>query len=135
MVRCAAWGILAWTVVFAAGPGTPAAASPLLVVVESTDHAAPDPEAVRRSIQAELGTLVVAPASDEQAPTDLLVVSIDRSHIRMSLRTSTTAVVTRTIDAPADRVTRARQIAWLAGNLARDQVGGAGSLSRRTSTC
>ena len=41
----------------------------------------------------------------------------------MSLRAGATPVVSRTIAAPADRPGRLRSIAWLAGNLVRDQVG------------
>ncbi|HEY7374221.1 MAG TPA: hypothetical protein VIF57_18810 [Polyangia bacterium] len=41
----------------------------------------------------------------------------------MSLRAGAAPVVSRSIAAPADRPARLRSIGWLAGNLARDQVG------------
>lgn len=98
---------------------------PLLVVVESADRGGPDADLVRRSIGAELGTTVLAPGHGEtERPSDVLVVALDRSTIRMSLRASTTTVVTRTIEGATDRAARLREIAWLAGNLARDQVSG-----------
>lgn len=111
------------TVMLAAPHVAGAATAPLLVVVESTDRAGPDAEAVRKAIGAELGTPVLAPGTaDAATQSDLLIVAVERSGIRMSLRTSTSAAVTRAIEASPDRVARLREIGWLAGNLARDQV-------------
>ena len=97
----------------------------LLVVVESTPGAGIDAREVRQTIGAELGIPVVAPEDATAAEaSNVLIVSIDKSDIRMSLRGSAAGLVGRTIPAPGDRPTRLREIAWLAGNLARDQVSG-----------
>src|SRR6185312_268000 len=53
-----------------------------------------------------------------------LIVSVERDRITMSLRDSATTPVVRSIPAPADAAARLRAIAWLGGNLARDQVTG-----------
>lgn len=101
----------------------------LLVVVESAPGLSVDAADVRRAIGAELGVSVVAPtdAAARQA-SNVLIVAVDRRDIRMSLRGSAAGLVTRTIPAPLDRPGRLREIGWLAGNLARDQVSGIISL-------
>ena len=102
-----------------------AADEPLLVVVESTPGAGIDAREVRQTVGAELGIPVVAPEDATAAgASNVLIVSIDKSDIRMSLRGSAAGLVGRTIPAPVDRPTRLREIGWLAGNLARDQVSG-----------
>jgi hypothetical protein len=51
-----------------------------------------------------------------------LIVALDHERIAMSLRTNDGVPVGRVIPAPAEHAARLRAIAWLAGNLARDQV-------------
>jgi hypothetical protein len=97
----------------------------LLVVVESTPGAGVDAREVRQTVGAELGIPVVAPEDATAAgASNVLIVAVDKSDIRMSLRGSAVGLVGRTIPAPSDRPTRLREIGWLAGNLARDQVSG-----------
>ncbi len=98
---------------------------PLLVVVEAPPELSVDAGEIRRAIGTELQGATIAPArlvsdTSERA----LVVSVDRERITMSLRQSTAVPVTRAIPAPGDRAARLHAIAWLAGNLARDQVSG-----------
>lgn len=97
----------------------------LLVVVESGPGVAVDARDVRQTIGAELGIPVVAP-SDAAAvgASNVLIVAVDKSDIRMSLRGGAAGLVARTIPSPVDRPGRLREIGWLAGNLARDQVSG-----------
>ena len=97
----------------------------LLVVVESAPGLVVDAREVRQTIGAELGIPVVAP--DEPAAagaSNVLIVAVDKAEIRMSLRGSAAGLVARTIPLPLDRPARLREIGWLAGNLARDQVSG-----------
>jgi hypothetical protein len=97
----------------------------LLVVVESAPGAGVDAREVRQTVGAELGIPVIAPEDATAAEaSNVLIVTIDKSDIRMSLRGSAAGLVGRTIPAPGDRPTRLREIGWLAGNLARDQVSG-----------
>jgi hypothetical protein len=97
----------------------------LLVVVESAPGVAVDAREVRQTIGTELGIPVVAPTDAAAAgASNVLIVSVDRSDIRMSLRGSAAGLVARTIPLPPDRPARLREIGWLAGNLARDQVSG-----------
>lgn len=101
-----------------------AAGAPLLVVVEAPANVNVDAEEVRRAIGNELGIETVSPTRPAgAAPDRTLVVAIEHDHIAMSLRTATGAPLARTIDTPADHAERLRAIAWLAGNLVRDQVG------------
>ena len=101
-----------------------AVVDPLLVVVETAPGADVDAVEVRQAITGELGTAVRAPR-DPAAPdtSDLLIVAVDRAEIRMSFRAGAVGVVSRAMPAPSDRKARLRSIGWLAGNLARDQVG------------
>lgn len=101
-----------------------AADAPLLVAVEVAPGADADAADVRQIVAAELAARVVG-AREPTAATasDVLLVTLDAHEIRMSLRAGTTPVVSRMIAAPADRPGRLRSIAWLAGNLVRDQVG------------
>jgi hypothetical protein len=55
-------------------------------------------------------------------PGRALIVAFDRDRIAMSLRANDATPVDRDIPTPTDRAARLRAIAWLAGNLARDQV-------------
>jgi hypothetical protein len=101
-----------------------AAVDPLLVVVETAPGAAVDAVEVRQAITGELGTPVIAPR-DPTAPdtSDLLIVTVDRAEIRMWLRAGSAGIVSRAVPAAGDRKARLQSIGWLAGNLARDQVG------------
>jgi len=118
--------VLAPIAIIAATSGSASAAGErLLVVVESTPGTGIDPREVRQTVGAELGMPVIAPEDATAAgASNVLIVAIDKSDIRMSLRGSAAGLVGRTIPAPPDRPTRLREIAWLAGNLARDQVSG-----------
>ncbi len=105
--------------------GRPARAAdgPLLVVVEAPPAADADAAEIRRAIGTELHSRTVAPMSTPaEAPGRALIVALDRERIAMSLRASDGTSVARVIPAPADHAARLRAIAWLAGNLARDQV-------------
>jgi len=100
-----------------------APADRVVVVVDSGAGPGLDSGAVRRAISDELGAPVIAP-SDPAAgdASTLLVVSADKATIRMTLRAGDRGTTTRTIPASPDRAVRLREIAWLAGNLLRDQV-------------
>lgn len=119
---------LVW-VLAAVGTGAPrlaqASGEPLLVVVEARPGAAVDPGEVRQAIAAELRAPVRSPrdAAAEEGTADVLIVTVDRAGIAMSLRTGAATVVSRVVAAPGDRKGRLEGIAWLAGNLARDQAG------------
>jgi hypothetical protein len=98
------------------------AGAPLVVAVEvapGMDIAATD---VRQIVASELGRPVVGSRDRTQAE-DVLLVSLGPRDITMSLHARTVPVITRAIEAPADRSGRLRSIAWLSGNLVRDQVG------------
>ncbi len=100
-----------------------AAEAPLLVVVEAPPALEADAAEIRRAIGAELRCQTVAPMkTTADAPERALIVAIDAERIAMSLRSGDGPPVTRVIPAPAERAARLRAIAWLAGNLARDQV-------------
>jgi hypothetical protein len=100
-----------------------AADGPLLVVVEAPPALDADAAEIRRAIGAELGARTIAPMKTSVDASDrALIVALDRDRIAMSLRTGDGVPVARVIAAPPDRTARLRAIAWLAGNLARDQV-------------
>ena len=100
-----------------------AAGRPLLVVVEAQPGLGVDAGAVRQCIASELGQPVTSPRDPAAAETsDLLVVALDGGEIRMALREGGMTHVSRVIPDATDRAARLRVIAWLAGNLARDQV-------------
>jgi hypothetical protein len=100
-----------------------AAEEPLLVVVEAPPAVDVDATEIRRAIGVELRSRTIAPMSTPaEAPGRALIVALDRDRIAMSLRANDGASVTRVIPAPAEHAARLRAIAWLAGNLARDQV-------------
>jgi hypothetical protein len=104
--------------------GAHAATDPLLVVVEGAPSSGLDAGEIRRSIGRELSRRVVAP-TDPEAPrsSQVLLVVSDGGHIAMSLRSTDAGSAARTILAPRERAADLQAIAWLAGNLARDQVG------------
>jgi hypothetical protein len=100
-----------------------AADGQLLVVVEAPPALEADAAEIRRAIGAELHARTIAPMSTPaEAPGRALIVALDRDRIAMSLRASDGTSVVRVIPAPVERGARLRAIAWLAGNLARDQV-------------
>lgn len=101
-----------------------AAETPLLVSVEIAPGVDVNSGEVRQVIAAELG-MRVASARETGAigSADILLVTVEPHQIRMSLRAGTVPTVSRTIAASGDRPARLRSIGWLAGNLARDQVG------------
>ena len=100
-----------------------AAEGPLLVVVEAPPALDADAAEIRRAIGTELRSQTIAPMKrGGEPPERALIVAFDRDRIAMSLRTNDGAPVVRDIPAPADPTARLRAIAWLAGNLARDQV-------------
>lgn len=96
---------------------------PLLVVVEAAPAVGVDAAEIRRVVRAELGAPIVAPDEAERAPSRALVVAVNRERIAVSFRPGGDAPVSRAIPTPADHAGRLRAIAWLAGNVARDQVG------------
>jgi hypothetical protein len=96
---------------------------PLLVLVETAAAGSCDARDVRRAISAELDAPVAAlsdPAARE-APYALLV-ALEARQVSMSLRGGANREVSRRIPLPADPAAQLRAVAWLAGNLARDQV-------------
>jgi hypothetical protein len=121
-------GMLAGMLAGTAGAAEPATGErPLLVVVETGPGAGCDGAAVRGAIEAELKARVAAPAAPPvvalSAPrSDILLVSVDRGRIVVTLRGRGDRELTRSIAAPTDRVERLRAVAWLAGNVARDQL-------------
>ena len=109
-------------VVFSGQPAH-AAEGPLLVVVEAPPALDADAAEIRRAIGTELRAETIAPMKrSAEPPGRALIVAFDRDRIAMSLRTNDATPIVREIPAPTDRAARLRAIAWLAGNLARDQV-------------
>ena len=105
------------------GPPAHAAEGPLLVVVEAPPALDADAAEIRRAISTELRAQTIAPMQRSgEPPGRALIVAFDRERIAMSLRTNDSTPIVRDIPAPTDRAARMRAIAWLAGNLARDQV-------------
>jgi hypothetical protein len=100
---------------------------PLLVSVEVEPGGTADAAQVRRAIGVELGRPVMAVAQRESTAgvggdPDLLLVSVSRDRIVLSMHRRADETVARDLPVPADRGARLRAIAWLAGNLARDQA-------------
>ena len=105
------------------GRSARAAEGPLLVVVEAPPALDADAAEIRRAIGTELRWETIAPMKTAAVPTGrALIVALDHERIAMSLRTNDGFPIGRVIPAPAERAARLRAIAWLAGNLARDQV-------------
>ena len=100
-----------------------AAEGPLLVVVEAPPALDADAAEIRRAIGTELHARTIAPMkTTSEPPRRALIVAIDHERIAMSLRTGDGTSRLRGHPGTADRAARLRAIAWLAGNLARDQV-------------
>ena len=96
---------------------------PLLVVVEAPPALDADAAEIRRAIGTELHAPAYAPMKTTGEPAArALIVALDRDRIAMSLRSGAGAPIGRVIAAPSEHAARLRAIAWLAGNLARDQV-------------
>ncbi|HVT07781.1 MAG TPA: hypothetical protein VHO67_09990 [Polyangia bacterium] len=124
-MRTKGWAPALFGVAIAYATRAAAAEQPLMVVVEAPPGLELDPGQVRRAIGTELHQAAVAPtrALDDD-PGRVLIVAVERERITMSLRESQASAVTRAVASPSDPASRLRVIAWLAGNLARDQVGG-----------
>ena len=121
------WSIGPWIlfVMVVAPLGRPAHAAeePLLVVVEAPPALDADAAEIRRAIGTELKAPTSAPMKATGEPAGrALIVALDHDRIAMSLRSGDGAPIGRIIPAPTDHAARLRAIAWLAGNLARDQV-------------
>ncbi len=121
------WSIGPWIlfVMVVAPLGRPAHAAeePLLVVVEAPPALDADAAEIRRAIGTELKVPTSAPMRATGEPAGrALIVALDHDRIAMSLRSVDGAPIGRIIPAPTDPAARLRAIAWLAGNLARDQV-------------
>src|SRR4051812_47693351 len=101
---------------------------PLLVTVEIEPGAGADATQVRRAIATELGRPVVglATSAGGKGPSpggpDVLLVTLDRERVVLSMRRRSDETVARALLVPSERGARLRAIAWLAGNLARDQA-------------
>jgi hypothetical protein len=111
--------------IFVAFSGRPAHAAngALLVVVEAPPALDADAAEIRRAIGTELRSPTIAPMKSTNETSDrALIVALDHDRISISLRTNNATPIARVIPAPAERAARLRAIAWLAGNLARDQV-------------
>ena len=109
--------------VLCSGRPAHAAEGPLLVVVEAPPALDADAAEIRRAIGVELRSQTIAPMQrGAEPPGRALIVAFDRDRIAMSLRTNDATPVVRDIPTPTDHSARLRAIAWLAGNLARDQV-------------
>jgi hypothetical protein len=110
--------------VVAGGGMARAAEVPLIVAVEVAPGVDIGPTDVREVIASELGVQMIG-AGDSTATqvADVLLVAVEAQQVRMTFRAGTVAAVSRSIVAPSDRSGRLRTIGWLAGNLARDQVG------------
>jgi hypothetical protein len=125
MNAVARWSCRLGMGIFVVFSGQPAHATegPLLVVVEAPPGLDADAAEIRRAIGTELRAQTIAPMKRSAEPPErALIVAFDRDRIAMSLRTNDAPPLVRDIPAPTDRTARLRAIAWLAGNLARDQV-------------
>lgn len=102
-----------------------AAEEPLLVVVEAAPEVDADAGEIRRAVSGELGLETVAPAMPAAELAErALIVGVERTRIAVALRGRYEPPVVRVIPSPAEHGARVRAIAWLAGNLVRDQVSG-----------
>ena len=101
-----------------------AADDPLLVIVEAPAEMDVDAADVRRRIAIELGQPVISP-SDPAAPraSRVMLVALDQHDIRLTMRDGASSRISRTIPDLSEHAARLRAVAWLAGNIARDQVG------------
>ena len=80
-----------------------------------------DPESVRRAIATELGVSVTLVGPEDTGPG--LSLSVDASRrARATMHADGSEPVERVIDLPKDRARAIESIAWLAGNLARDEA-------------
>jgi hypothetical protein len=124
MRKLGTWiGVLGIVVVARAARAGEGGDTPLMVAAEIAPGVGLDGEDVRRVIAEELHRRIVAPAL---APTvdaeDVLVVAINEARIVVSFHARSDERASRAITTPPDRAARLRAVAWLAGNLARDQV-------------
>ena len=106
-------------------PAAVAADEPLLVVVDASPQVSADAAEIRRAIGAELGLMAVSSTAAASETADrAIIVGVDRKRIAVALRARYAPPVVRWIPSPAEYTARVRAIAWLAGNLVRDQVSG-----------
>ena len=129
--RFGAWAVAAAGVAACALPMVAKAGDGRLLVIVEDATPGPrieSPAEVRRAIAEELSEPVLSP-SDRHADgaSRVLLVALGPQSIAMSLRASEGTrpladVVTRALPAPHERDARLQRIAWLAGNLVRDQV-------------
>jgi hypothetical protein len=119
------FGVLVTAVLVSRGAlaADPALDPPLMVAAEIDAGLGVDARAVREAIGAELHRTITAPAAGPDADLrDVLLVSMSRERTVVSFRARTDEAAARAIRTPADRAARLHAVAWLAGNLARDQV-------------
>ena len=97
----------------------------LMVAVEIDAGLGVDAGEVRGAIGAELHRPIAAPAAAPGTEMgEILLVSMGRGRTVVSFRSRADETAAREIATPPDRSARLRAVAWLAGNLARDQVSG-----------
>jgi hypothetical protein len=94
----------------------------LLIAVEIAPDIHQDPNEIRKVIGQELHRPVVSPREHVPESTDMLIVFVGRNRIFLSLHQRSDEQVSRSVATPLDKEARLRNIAWLAGNVARDQV-------------
>lgn len=95
----------------------------LLVAAEIDAGLGLEAKDVRAAIGSELHRPVAAPsAAPGVDAADVLLVSMTRARTVVSFHAGIDERAARSIPTPADRAGRLRAVAWLAGNLARDQV-------------
>jgi hypothetical protein len=102
---------------------SPEAASqePLLVVVESSGGAV-DASALRDAIGRELGVRVLSPAEEEPMEGVAILTVALASHEAVVTFRREGVTVRRAIELPSDSRKRLQLVAWLAGNVVRDQT-------------
>jgi hypothetical protein len=129
--RIGTWGIVLGVVGAASSSASSAWGGPerpLLVAVEVAPGGGAEAAQVRKAIGEELHRPILAlgDSVDASFPSigdpDVLLVDVGRERIVLSLRRPSDEPVARTLPAPSEKAARLRAIAWMAGNLARDQV-------------
>jgi hypothetical protein len=96
---------------------------PLLVIVERGRGATANPDQVRRAIAEELKRSVVGPTDvAARSASQMLVVTLAPDSVAMQMRTAGDPAPRRRIEPLASGDSSLRVVAWLAGNVARDQA-------------
>jgi hypothetical protein len=120
------WGVI--SVLAGSGDGgdpatSPGSEEPLLVIVERGHGATTNPEQVRHAISEELHRPVVGPADAAgKNASQMLVVTIAADSVAMQMRSAGDLAARRRIEPLVSGESSLRVVAWLAGNLARDQA-------------